>query len=304
MQRSEPNPPSLWRRVCGPALVLLATAGPLRAEGIQSRWERARRDGSYQEPGRDELNQAERLFKQTLAAGDDVSELVRAWKELGFDLAPVSHKGADVLVLEEAPARKTGRGFYVFRRSRSEAIALEAPHSWNDLHTGPIAFRLFEEAPIKAGAWNTVTRKEGDLAHVSSSYFQAFTRAFGESYRTGLVVQLHGFEAAKRTGKVAEEADAVVSGGTRTPPGWLLDLGKRMKEKWTERARLYPQDVHELGGTTNVQGQMLRSLGNDGFLHLEMALGLRKRMREEPTLRDAFLKCLLETYRKDRETER
>ncbi len=295
---------ALGRRLCGPVLMLLATAGSLRAEGIQSRWERARRDGSYQEPSREELTQAERLFKQTLAAGDNLAELEKAWKALGFELAAVSHKGADLLVLQEAPGRKTGRGFYVFRRSRSEAIALEAPHSWNDLHTGPIAFRLFEEAPVKAGAWNTVTRKEGDLAHLSSSYFQAFTRAFGESYRTGLVVQLHGFEAAKRTSKIGEEADAVLSDGTRNPAGWLLGLGKRLKEKWTERVRIYPQDVRELGGTTNVQGQLLRSLGNDGFLHIEMARDLRKRMREEPSVRAAFLKCLLESFRKDREGTR
>ena len=56
----------------------------------------------------------------------------------------------------------------------------------------------------------------------------------------------------------------------------------------------YPHGIAELGGTTNEQGRLLRARGHGGFLHLEIGLALRLRLKAEPELRRQLLRCLPE----------
>jgi hypothetical protein len=47
-----------------------------------------------------------------------------------------------------------------------------------------------------------------------------------------------------------------------------------------------------LGGTTNVQGQLLRSLNHDGFVHIEMSKAMRKELLDNADTRKLLLNCL------------
>lgn len=272
----------------------------LRADSIQSLWEGARRDGEYRKTSAEELIEAEALFRRTLAGKEETASLREDWRKLNFDLLPVREQGADLLVLREAAEHKTGRGYYVFRRGPALAIALEAPHSTDDLHTGPIALRLFARGEAAAGAWNTVPRARGDLAHLSASWFQVFTRAFAETHKQGLFVQLHGFEMGKRLSEAGMDAEMILSNGTKQPPGWLLHLAQLFRAEFGEKVKVYPRDIRELGGTTNAQALMLQDMGRDRFAHVEMSLPFRKRLREEEKQQEAFLKAITTVFRKDR----
>jgi hypothetical protein len=44
---------------------------------------------------------------------------------------------------------------------------------------------------------------------------------------------------------------------------------------------VYPLDAQELGGTDNAQGAALRSLGHEGFAHIELGLELRRKLRRD-----------------------
>ena len=69
-------------------------------------------------------------------------------------------------------------------------LAIEAPHSYDDLHTGDLAETLFLESHAAAAAWDTVSR----------------------SLRV---------EGKKETAESSQSV-FVLSDGTRSPPTWLL----------------------------------------------------------------------------------
>jgi hypothetical protein len=283
------------------ALLLLVSGTGGRAEGLTALWDAARGEGEYQAPGAEELREAEELFRRTLQGKEEAEPLNRAWGKLHWELAAVTGEREPFLVLREQPGHRTGRGFFLFRRGPAPALALEAPHGTDDLYTGKIALSLFDLGEVKAGAWSTVRRAQADPAHLPAGYFQAFTRAFAETHRRGLVIQLHGFEASKRSSEAGIDADLIVSNGTRRPPRWLLAAAQALRDDLTGRVKVYPNDIRELGGTTNAQAQLLQDLGHDGFLHAEMSLALRKRLRDEREAQQVFLKCLTGIYRKERE---
>ena len=54
----------------------------------------------------------------------------------------------------------------------------------------------------------------------------------------------------------------------------------------------YPQDIKQLGATTNVQGLALHNAGHCRFLHLELTKELRDRLTRDEKLRRATLESL------------
>jgi hypothetical protein len=258
-------------------------------------WDVARKGGRFAAPTRDELRTAEDLFRGTLTDNGDEEKLKKAWTKARFEVLVEGQGDNQIWVIREQPDHKEGRGFYLIRRGKTPAIALQAPHGWNDLHTGPIAIALFREGKVRAAALNTVDRLEADLAHRDGTHFQAFTRAFAGEYPRGLIIQLHGFEAKKRKTEDAKEAGIIVSNGTKQPPEWLLDFAGRLK-KDVEDVKVFPRDVRELGGTTNAQAKLLVELKHDGFAHLEIGLALRKQLRYMRAQRESFLNAVSATY--------
>lgn len=129
---------------------------------------------------------------------------------------------------------------------------------------------------FQAAAWNTVPRAESDLAHSDTSYFNTLTQAFGSLSSEGHTIQIHGFAQGKRKTLAGEQADAIVSNGTQLGNETIDALDNCLGLSTAYTVLSYPEEVQELGGTTNSQGKTLRLLGNHGFVHLELSYPFRK----------------------------
>jgi len=273
--------------------ILFGNAGILHAASpLTQFWKASTQGGQYHTPTPAELQQAEILFLQTLTRQGTLQELQLAWATLGLELVQVHEGREDWWVLREQPESKTGRGFYVFRLAGAKGVVIQAPHSGADRCTGEIALSLLREGVAKAAAWRTVPRQQADLAHLDATYFQAFTRAFAQTFPSGTVMQLHGFEQEKREGRSAGDADIVLSNGTQTPPERLRQIGQCWHRTLGVMVKLYPDDVKDLGATANAQAILLHGMGHPGFLHIEMSPNVRERLQQRKSERAMFLQCL------------
>jgi hypothetical protein len=196
------------------------------------------------------------------------------------------------ITLQELPTAKNGRGFFAINTQVKNNRLLQAPHSDTDLNTGKIVSSLFLTGGFKAAQWNTVRREISDMAHTPDTYWQAFTKAFAEQYPDGKIIQLHGYEQTSRATDAAVGTDIIVSAGHKSPPLWVQQTAACLKKSLSQIVALYPIDVQELGGTTNVQGQLLQSLGHQGFLHIEMTKVTRQALVDNADLRNRFMSCL------------
>lgn len=235
------------------------------------------------------------LFRSGAAAGAAAD-----WEALDFRLL----KRERWWLLRESAARREGRGFFGVNRDGGCGMLLQAPHGLWDLDTGDIALRLAAQAPPAGFALNTLPRKATDdyasgvdLADRRSSFFQSVTRGFANACPDGVVVQLHGFAQDKRASEAGRQADWIVSGGVEWPTPDAHTLLRCLEGTFDGRAALYPVQVQELGGTTNAQGRLLRELGHDRFVHLEIARGQRRALLAEPKQLEALSRCLLELGR-------
>lgn len=269
-------------------LMLMTSCSSSQALPLDDLWKDASARCDYVTPAAEELHRAEDAFRRTLQRKEDLPALQSAWQALEFELVPARVDPAEFLVLREQPEHRRGRGFYLFYLGQAPEIALEAPHSAFDEHTGEIALHLMKEGLAAAAAWSTAARQQADLAHLPETYFQSFTAAVARTSPKGVILQLHGFEQTKRKSEAAAAADMIVSSGIDFPPDWVRALANGFKRNMPGNVKLYPDDVHDLGGTANAQGQMLRDLGYEGFAHVEMSKGLRLRLSGDPAVRKSF----------------
>jgi hypothetical protein len=245
---------------------------------------------------------SEALFERLLR-GEQGADIAEGLARIGFTLASVTLGGEAATVIREAAGQRTGKGLYVLRQGagRPTPVLLQAPHRFTDLDTGRIVARLLEEGGFLAAAWNTVprwyedggVRIDADLAHVEVSHFNAFTRAFAKVHGRSRVIQIHGFERARRRSGAGAQAGVIVSSGTGRPGSASAEVARCLEGALTpERVLLYPVDVKELGGTTNANAAALRELKFDGFVHIEVARELRIRLRDDEEARKTFARCL------------
>jgi len=259
----------------------------------------AKEGGSYVPADVTELEKAESLFLRTLQ-GEDTSVLKDEWQTIDFDLIAIREKGKNYLVLQEIPARKEGRGFYLFRANSNSTSVLQAPHSFKDLRTREITFDLILQSDYAAAAWNTVPRDyiennvqiDADMAHLEHTFFISFSRAFARHYTQGDLLQLHGYAQDKRSTDAGKASELILSSGTSMPTNTLLETVACMKQKVSSKTYAYPLEVDELGGTTNTIGKALRQLGHEGFMHIEINRGIREQLLTEPKLQNGFNNCL------------
>lgn len=283
-------------------LLILFSAPILGAEqaaSISELYDRAQGGQGFYHPTEAELAQARRLFGRMLS-GDFFPQGGEnaGWESLGFHAVQVEQQGREYVALMEDGAKK-GRGFYLFADVPDSRTALMVPHGIKDLRTGKIGMELLSEGEFVAGAWNTVPRypqsgeqsHNQDLAHTQDTYFVAYTKAFADVYPRGRLVQLHGFATEKRETKAGREADVIVSSGSAILPQAIYELTNCLR-RTPFRIALYPLQVRELGGTTNISGNVLQGMGHSGFVHLEMSYPLRTRMTESPQLLKTFEDCL------------
>jgi hypothetical protein len=254
--------------------------------------------------------QANDLDKQLKAAASEVNittatagelqlfkdQLIPAFTGAGLgnwqSLAMQQVNYADFITLQELPTAKQGRGFFAINPTVKNNWLLQAPHADSDLYTGKIVSRLFLTGAFKAAQWNTVKRSISDMAHTPDTYWQAFTQAFAGLYPEGKIIQLHGYEQEARRTQAGETSDMILSSGHENPPLWVQQTAACLKKALPWRVSLYPVDLSELGGTINVQGQLLRSLGHNGFLHIEMSKALRQALLDDAELRNKLIHCL------------
>lgn len=227
------------------------------------------------------------LFENKISALFNGAKLTD-WQSL--NLQQVNYQ--DYITLQELPNAKQGRGLFAIKTQATKNRLLQAPHADSDLYTGKITSRLFLEGEFKAAQWNTVKRDISDMAHTPDTYWQAFTQAFARQYPDGKIIQLHGYDQDTRKSEAGEASDMIISAGHKAPPPWLQQTAACLKNAFPRRVSLYPVDVQELGGTTNVQGQLLRSLNHGGFVHIEMSKALRQELLDNAKTRKLLLSCL------------
>lgn len=222
----------------------------------------------------------------------------------GFELVDLGDDRG-VLVREVAGKRRGG-GAYVVRPGSTSRLFVQAPHTFHDEGTLPLAYELFARARAAALFVSTAHRYKAapktaagawpaDVAHARDSFFQAATEGALRARTTpSVVVQLHGY--GEREGGGA----AVVSAGVRTPGHPLVArattaLGRIVSTAASANTAgsvlRFPDDHGELGATTNVQGAIVREAGGQ-FLHVELAAPLRRALLDDATLRASFLATL------------
>ncbi len=204
-----------------------------------------------------------------------------------------------VVVLREDPAKRRGGGAYLLRIGATSRLVVQAPHTFFDEGTLPLACELFRRSSAMALFIDTAHRykaaevdDEGnypaDVAHSRESLFQAATEGLLRGRPDVTVVSLHGF-SPRESG-----AAIVLSSGVAVRDQALQTrLKPRLQAVVPGSVQRFPDETSELGGTTNVQGQAVRAAGG-AFLHVEMSAPLRKALLADPELRARVLGVLAE----------
>lgn len=256
------------------------------------------RPSSYQEPSDDERRDARSaavgLFSGVASAPNVLS--------FGFEVVSVPEWPGTLLIRERADRRRGG-GAYVVRPTSTSTLIVQAPHTFYDEGTFPLACELFERSSARALFINTVHRYKAalaspdgkhpaDVAHASTSLFQAMTEGAVSAIPAVDVVQLHGFQNREAS------ARAVVSTGERSGRGDFLPRAAAALEAAVgPRVLRYPADTSELGATTNVQGMVVRKSGGR-FLHVEMDEGLRRDLLQDSAFRAKTLDALAAIFQR------
>ncbi len=201
----------------------------------------------------------------------------------GLELVTARDAAGEVWVLREAGGRREGTGLYVFRPGGA-AVCVQAPHTFFDEGTGPIALAVFAGLRAACLFVNTVHRAApsaagdglADAAHAGQTAFRAMTRGVLDAARWP-VAQLHGFAGHDELGPGV--AAVVSDGAAKRPEGapavrLRAALARRLAPG---RVLLYGVDAHALGATTNVVGADVRHAGHS-FLHVELSAAARRRL--------------------------
>ena len=220
------------------------------------------------------------------------------WAGLGYELIGRPGKPS-WWVLREKETGCRGQGYYLIRRGAPVQLAVQVPHAYADLHTGDIADGM-QDGPADVLAWNTVPRHTevangdgtADLARRTDSLFAALTRSLGRDHPDARIVQLHGFATERRKTAAGSRSAVIISSGSRwATPG--VEAVARCLAGFTDGpVAVFPRDVSELGATTNLHGKILRGLGHEGFVHIEMNLPTRRRLLMDADWQARFAACL------------
>jgi hypothetical protein len=278
---------------------------------------------------RTELGALVAALARAAIAGGDVRALAARAAGIGFGIEIWRVRGRVFWALRELPDRRRGAGAYVLRPGphpgAQPEIVLQAPHAYFDRGTGNLAAALFfgHEGSGRARALftNTAHRRGGgsaapgepgapsepgepsepdgqvdddapdatgpaDVAHSAEHGFQAATEQIARVLDRVVVIQLHGF--AERPGK----PEIILSSGADRADALLAGLQASLGAVF-ERVLRYPDEIDELGGTTNVQGRMLARYPRAHFVHVELSARTRRRLGASPALLARFAHALL-----------
>ncbi len=253
----------------------------------------------YEQATIEELKQAEQLFI-LLFSKSDLEEAKILAKNLGYTWKE-NTKNIYLYDNGTSDKNKTGKGDYRFSKTIHNGLALQAPHRYHDKHTGVIVKKLFSQYQVTSIALNSLPRNapsnditiSADLAHSEKNFHVAYTRAFSHQFPQGNLVQLHGFNASKRTSIIARDTDIIMSTASSWSSNYLFKMQKcLMAQNWISLR--YPQQVKELGATRNSIATLMRQLGHVGFAHLELNLSSRETIVNDKDQLKQFADCLME----------
>ena len=227
------------------------------------------------------------------AAGRDGAATLAA--SVGFEIVDVPELHGVVLV-REVPTKRRGGGAYLVRLDSSSTLFVQAPHTFFDEGTLPLACELFARGDAHALYIDTAHRYKAaeadekgshpaDVAHAPASLFQAATEGALRASPRVTVVQVHGFAVRDA------DTQVVVSSGERVPGNALVARVAQALSRTTTGVLRFPEDTTELGATTNVQGSAVRKAGGQ-FVHVEIQSGLRRTLLSDAELRGRFLGAL------------
>lgn len=244
----------------------------------------------YKAPSIKDLDKACELFKTVLKAKGQRLDLLKAWQNIGLKLSYIQEKNQTYAVISECDG-KTGHGLYVIKMNNDSSHVLQAPHRPSDKLTHKIIFQLFTEGNYAAAAWNNIGRHVIDLGKESRSYYNAFSKAISLTYQKPVIVQLHAFDGA-----VHEiDDDMILSAAKSSAPLWLSAAGNCLRDNIADfKLLVYPTDIHELGGTLNINAENFYQNNINGhFYHVETSKIFRKTMLADKKLRNQLSQCLI-----------
>ncbi|WP_166263609.1 hypothetical protein [Marinobacter caseinilyticus] len=242
-----------------------------------------------------ELTSLESLFSDLLQPNSRDHTLTSRAESLGFT---VSRDDQQNIHLVDRESR--GWGYYRFATLSAGGLVIQAPHQFYDRHTGTIARAIFEQVHGKILALNSshryTDRREdtppSDLAHIPNSPFNSLTRAVALGLGKVTIIQLHGYSAEKRKSAVARASDIIISSGASAPQPEMLRIADCLSQQTPWRVLRFPEDTGELGGTRNLQGQLLHALGKPIFVHMELSHSVRKALINNPETMTRFTACI------------
>ncbi len=207
-----------------------------------------------------------------------------------------------IWLMAETSGNNRGAGAVALRVSARVPVVVEVPHSFFDEGTLPLGITIFEELSARALLVNTVHRggpgtdeeridrarsgeSESDVAHQPRSFFHQAHLELGRIWPSAHVIQLHGFRDEKMpTAKII-----VSAAGTSAV---TAPLARALNDAFgVGTARLYPEEVDQLGGTQNAQAQANRDESR-AFIHIEIAASLRTQMVRQKSLQERFARAI------------
>lgn len=275
-----------------PAPAVAPAPGP----SLRDFYDRARAEEVWSPPSAAELEGLRGLGRAVTAAvvagGDGGDALRNQARDLGLDWGPL--EGGAMMGL--VGRRPRGWGAYTFRRGPlAREVVLQAPHTFHDQLTGELALDLFREGDFRALFFNTTHRytagreepSPSDPAHNDNHPFQAITAGL-EIVVSVRVLQIHGF--GQEPGR--EGVDVILSAGDGAGSGpFVAELAQVLRPFLPTRT--FPEEVDQLGGTTNVQGLLVRGWPGAQFVHVELSAEARRRLLADAELRARLISRLL-----------
>jgi hypothetical protein len=271
---------------------------------------------AYREPGDAELEAYRSWIRDVLSVRPGDTRVPAA--PPGFVLERLSR---DTLLLAERPDSRRGAGAIAIRTSdapgdAAAGLIVEAPHTFFDVGTLPIAVAFYERARSRALIINTVHRNSAranaganekpspdagtgaevdeedpepspsDVAHAARSFFLAAHEELAAAWPDAITLQVHGFGEGVRDEVPAGTSVILSAAGTPASiEGAARSLGGLLG---ADAVRLYPSEVRVLGGLTNVEARASAKLGAR-LVHVEMSRSLRDRLTRDEGLLGCFV---------------
>ncbi|MEW5755296.1 MAG: hypothetical protein AB1810_03245 [Pseudomonadota bacterium] len=244
-------------------------------------------------PTAERIKNSQELFSKILEGKEVLFN-----KELLDSLGMSALETNDYIILYEVAEYKRGVGFYVFCKACPPELFLQAPHGFDDRFTSELAFDLLVRGGIKAVALNNTPNSERnlgepvDLTLIGASIYNALNRVIASLYPRSKVVQLHGFNEKTRSTEAAQKTDFIVSNGTTRPDKRMVIVAQCLDAIAAGRSKVFPVQINELGALDNEQGKLMRAMGHEGFLNLDISMEMRKKFMGDPAFRPELWKCI------------